>query len=342
MIATKVPVPDEHALGYIGKLYVRGTEVFAVGGTYGKSTLLCSSDGGQTFASWKTPETPGLRDLCLDDKFVWVAGEYGCIARTSNRGERWTEIKGANKKRVTGACLYAIERDAGGRFWVTGDDGLVLRSTTRSGRAFDTIETNTDGRMLAIYFDPLDGNPWLLDTTGELQRWTGKEFVIVAVPALKTKASMNSIVRTPASTLLIAANAGTVLRSTDNGATWKKISTRVRGDLEVVEVTRYGIFVAGDRGALVVSYDDGRSFVPVEIDLRHEHLWSIANVAGGILVGGEAGAIYRLARRDLAELMHVAYSGTDPVLAALAASIRDGDDSTEMVLEDALRERRLW
>jgi photosystem II stability/assembly factor-like uncharacterized protein len=336
---TRAEVPDKR-LGYVGHLVVRDAEVFAVGGTYHSPTLLHSTDHGVTFSAWATPRTSGLRDLCLDGARTWVVGEYGCIAHTKDAGTAWKRVKTESN-----ACLYAIERDAKGLFWITGDDGLVLRSLTKGGRTFERVPTRTAGRVLALYFDPKDANPWLLDSTGALQRWNGKKFVVVEIAALRTKHSLNRIVRTPSGALIVTANGGAVLRSSNDGASWKKIATHVRTELETVVVTRYGIFVAGDNGTLLVSYDDGRTFTVIE-SLRgaglRGHLWTIANVKDAILIGGDNGDIFRIPAPELAKLMHAATTGKDEVLAALALRIIDGDEGAEMVLEDALRERMLW
>ena len=73
-----------------------------------------------------------------------------------------------------------------------------------------------------------------------------------------------------------------------------------------------------------------------------DHLWSLVEIDGDLLVGGEAGQIWRVAKRDLAAVMRDAFADRDRVLADLAARVCDGDDGAELVLEDALRERELW
>ncbi|MEO8701678.1 MAG: hypothetical protein ABI867_16650 [Kofleriaceae bacterium] len=336
MVATRAAVPAGR-LGFIGNLVEHGAEVYGFGGTYYAPTVLRSVDAGVTFEAWKPPDTAGLRDGYVDGKAVWVVGEFGWIGRTANRGKQWSKIPGAESE-----CLYTIVRDAGGRFWISGDRGLVLRGRTRANREYDRIKTATKGRVLSLYLDPKDGQPWALDSTGVLQRWTGKRFTTIEVKALRTKVSLNRMVRTPAGTLIVVANGGKVLRSTTDGAAWKTIPIRMHADLETIAVTRYGLVVAGDGGTLLISHDDGASFDTLPVGGIDGHLWSIANVAGAILVGGDAGTIYRVAASDLAALMHDTYASTDATLAALAARVRDGDDGAEMVLEDALRERGRW
>ena len=339
-------------LGFLGSIVVRDSRVWAVGGTYHKPTCLYSGDGGHSFVRWTTPQTPGLRDVHIEDETVWVVGEYGTIAKTTD-GATWkvTKIEGAT------GCLYAIERDAQGRLWILGDDGLVLRS--RTGRRFQRIPNHSSTRLLNVFVESTC--VWILDSGGMLQRSRGpsggdrsggtlaganpaggsKSFAEIPVLAMRAKRPLTCIERTPARTLLLTGDGGLVLRSTNDGVSWKKIAIDVRADLEKIFITRYGIFVIGDRGTLLVSHDDGRTFAMVESAMQG-HLWSIAAVGSDLLVGGEQGVIYRLPRAELALVLRAAYEHRDPVLADLASRMRDGDEGAELVLEDALRERGLW
>jgi photosystem II stability/assembly factor-like uncharacterized protein len=329
---TQLVTPGDK-LGYIGKLVTRGSEVFAVGGTYHAPTILYSMDGNAFI--WKPPpKTSGLRDLHLDAKQIWVVGEYGMVAASGSKAKRWKEIDAG-----TSACLYAIDRDAEKRLWITGDDGLVLRSM-RNGR-FEKIKTLTTGRVLSLYLDPKSGLPWILDTTGMLQTWNGKKFVEVPAAALRTKQSLNEMTRTPSGALVVVANGGAVLRSENDGKTWKKSPTHMRTMIEGIAATRYGVLAVGENATLLVSYDDARTFTAVATEMTG-HLWCVASVAGGVLIGGDAGRIYRIAAGELARMMAAAYGEQDNVLGGLALRVHEGLDGAEMVLEDALRERGLW
>jgi hypothetical protein len=62
----------------------------------------------------------------------------------------------------------------------------------------------------------------------------------------------------------------------------------------------------------------------------------------GVLIGGDAGRIYRIANAELARMMAAAYTGRDDRIAALANEVAARAEGAEMVLEDALRERGLW
>lgn len=323
--------------GFIGSLYRHGNTLYAAGGTYYHPTLLVSTDGGAAFTRWKPPDTPGLRDVCVVGKQVWVAGEYGMVATTST-GKRWKTIEVP-----TGAiCLYQIKLDPSGAMWILGDNGVVLRRKV-GNKTFERMKNHSDGRMLKIVFDPKTDAPWLLDDPGYLQRWTGKKFEIVPVGKAREKRVLTSMVRTRSNSLILIGDGGLLLRSTDEGKKWVKpkiTGAKVGEAIEELHITMYGILAVGGDGLLLVSHDDGQTWSGVDTEMAG-HLWCFADVDGGILVGADEGNIYRIDNRQLARLFHAAYK-KDAVLSGLASRVIDGEPGAEMVLGDALRERDLW
>jgi photosystem II stability/assembly factor-like uncharacterized protein len=309
---------------------VVGDRVWAVGGTYHKPTCLYSHDAGRSFVAWATPAVPGLRDAHLEGDVVWVVGEYGTIATTpASDGETWTRVKVPAAQ----SCLYTIVPDHRGRLLITGDAGLVLR---RAGKRFVKVPTRSKARILNACTEA--GCTWLLDSAGMLQRSSAKGFEEVPLAAMRAKRPLTMLARTRRGTLIVIGDGGLVLRSVNDGASWKKVPIDSRVDLEWILVTRLGIFVIGDHGSLLVSHDDGRSFQGFSSELSG-HLWSIAEVGDGLLVGGEAGQIWRITRTELAAAMRDAFAGRDPQLSELAARVHEGVEGAELVLEDALLER---
>src|SRR5690606_1144294 len=120
-LAVTVVHPGNDRLGYLDAIAVAGHRVWAVGGTNFKPTLLYSIDRGRSFTRWDTPENvPGLRDLHIDGDTVWVVGDRGAIANTSDGGKTWNRIQ-----RPGALCLYSIRQDSKSRFWILGDNGTI-------------------------------------------------------------------------------------------------------------------------------------------------------------------------------------------------------------------------
>ncbi len=337
------PLPTDQPGGYLGSLVADGDRVWAAGGTYHKPTLFFSEDRGQTFTHWNTPPgVPGLRDVHVEGDAVWVVGEWGGIARSHDRGATWIRLKRpSNSNPVGGACLYSIMRGVDRRLWILGDAGLILRGrTTKPNVAtFETVANLSKERLLYMFVD--GATTWILDSGGMLQRRSSAgTFEEVPLKAMRNPRPLCALARTPRKTLLLLGDGGLILRSTTDGASWKKISIDSRHNLEKLIVTRYGIFVVGGAGSLLVSHDDGQSFQGLDTKVE-AHLWSVLELDGDLLLGGESGKLWRVDRSDLAEVLRAAYAKRDPVLANLAAQLRDGNEGAELVLEDALKEREL-
>lgn len=335
------PLPTDKPGGYLACLVADGDRVWAAGGTYYEPTLYYSEDRGHSFTSWNTPGVgPGLRDVHVEGDAVWVVGEMGGIARSNDRGATWTQLK-RNANPDGDECLYFIARGVDRRLWILGDAGLILRGrTTKPNVAtFEEVASLSKHRMFYMLVD--GSTTWLLDSGGMLQRRTGAGmFEEVPLKAMRTPRALCALARTPKKSLLLLGDGGLILRSTNDGASWKKIPIDSRHNLEELLVTRYGIFVVGGGGSLLVSHDDGQSFQGIDTAVD-THLWSLLEIDGDLVIGGEEGKLWRVDRKDLAEVVRAGYAKRDPVLADLAARLRDGDEGAELVLEDALKEREL-
>jgi photosystem II stability/assembly factor-like uncharacterized protein len=334
-LTAEVVHPATRGLGFLHQIAVTPAAIYAIGGTYHAPTLLCSTDRGRSFAAWNTPKTPGLRGVLAVDDAVWIIGEYGLVAYTRDAGARWTKVELPAGDGTS--CLYCIARDEAGRFWISGDDGTLFRSTTRTGKTYEAISTRVSGRMLCFWLDRRGGTPWALDTTGAVQRLVGSRFEVLEQRAKP----LCRIQRTAAGTLIVVGDGGIALRSADDGATWKKVPSRVRGALTELSLTRFGAIVVGFDGVVLFSHDDGRTLARVETSMTGR-LWSIADAGDAILVGGEEGVVYRISNRELARVLHAAYAEREPAIAALAAAVMDGVEGAEQVLGDALSERGLY
>ena len=100
---------------------VDGARAVAVGGQ-GRDLFLWSDDG-ETFSAKKSPG-PGLRSAFLQGDELWVVGEYGYVAFSSDRGETW-----ARRESGTRGCLFGIAPDSSGNWWLGGDGGFLAVST---------------------------------------------------------------------------------------------------------------------------------------------------------------------------------------------------------------------
>ena len=269
--------PAEADAGFVSRLSVGEGYVYASGGTHHAPLFLASSNA-RVFHPRTTPETPGLRHhLVVDDRIV-VAGEYGRLALSFDQAETWEAAEVA-----AAGCLYCVLRTPADELLVGGDGGTLLRPQDR-GESWESIDAG-GGRLLSGYVDR-PGTTFLFGDG--LSVWDGERLTMVDLGLRGPLCAMTRI----GGHLVAVGDAGQVWRSTD-GREWSAVSVPVDEDLEGVARVAGGILVVGDEGTVLWSEDEGYSFTPLDLGLE-THLWSIAPLGEGALVGADAGEILRL------------------------------------------------
>ena len=319
------------------RLVANRSQVFALTAHELGSPLLRSSDGA-LFEVMPTTLRAVPLALAADDDALWVVGYNGLVAKSLDRGSTWTAVRqGSN------ATFHSLARDTKGRVWiaeaVAEDERSSVLRALGADRPFAPVTLGTLA-TLELYADPRDGNPWLFGSRGQLQRWTGNQFARVSVKATKPRAHL-ALLRLGTGALVLAASQGTLFRSNDDGATWVELRINVKTHFTALAHTPFGLFVLGTNGVIAVSFDLARNFHVVRTPVTWRQA-TLTRAAGGLLIGTDQGRIYQLDAAELGRLFRAAYSDRDPLLAALASRVIDGDAGAELVLEDALRERDLW
>ncbi len=212
---------------------------------------------------------------------LWICGEYGQLAISRDRGATWKLFETG-----TDACLFALALAPDGAVWVVGDHGYAARVL---GEKPERVDLRTNARLAAIY--ALRDEIIVLGFDGVMYRWREGEVVRVATGAVKP---LTALVVTKLGTWVLVGDGGFVARSPD-GAWWSRVKSDVEVDLEAIGTCADGrLVVAGDRGIVLVSADDGRQWKPFETELT-EHLWSVERFGAGVLVGGDNGLVVKLA-----------------------------------------------
>ncbi len=226
-------------------------------------------------ASSRTPElAPGFetRLLLLDAETLGqrqiAVGERGFIL-LSDDGQHWQPAK-----TVGTATLTAITRQ-GGQLWAVGHDATILKSTDHgaSWRRVHYAPEQQRPLLDALFVDATHGFAvgaygYFLETVDAGAHWASRAIT-------SGDHHYNAIARLANGNLLIAGEAGTLLRSTNAGKTWQPLISPYAGSwFGILPVGKSGAVIFGLRGQLYRTEDTG------------EHWTARVSHTGAALMGG--------------------------------------------------------
>jgi photosystem II stability/assembly factor-like uncharacterized protein len=212
---------------------VVGTDIVAVGE---RGTILRSTDNARTWQRAASPADATLTGVAFapDARHGWAVGHDALILATTDGGQSWTkQLEGKN---FSGAAPMP-----------------------RGGSSAPTLEDSfLDVAALDAQHAIAVGAYGLCMTTDDGGRsWTRKK-------VLDEDYHLNRITVADADTLYLAGEHGTLLRSTDRGATWRPIAAPYDGSFYgVLPLDRRTLVAHGLRGRVYRSTDAGASWQPV-------------------------------------------------------------------------------
>jgi hypothetical protein len=226
---------------------------------------------------------------------IQATGENGVFLENGASGFVWERKTGTD-----GADLRAIILPSATLGWAAGNNGKVFKSTN-GGTSWigqsNAILTGDDWRAVATissatgfvaFAGTVKGK-----TDGVIVRQTATAtFATATVPA-GTKA-LNGIAFTSSTNGIAVGETGTILRSTDGGASWaaRPLPAGVPGstilrDVAAVNVTT--LIIVGDAGTVLRSTDSGATWViiavPTTEDLNSVAMQNISGSTSGLAVG---------------------------------------------------------
>ncbi len=149
-------------------LYTEGTEeVWMAGspGINGKSTLLQSLNGGQTWQSHDCGTGEILRSVFSLGGSTWAVGMNGILVYSLDTAQTWQSDTLGNGVHLN--AVFFIDADTG---FITGDGGLLLRTTDR-GQHWTPVNVFTLGGLNDLYFlNASEG--WICGDNGKIWHTT--------------------------------------------------------------------------------------------------------------------------------------------------------------------------
>ena len=222
----------------------------------GLAALLWSTGGLRGAA----PRGPLLLDAAHAGESAMVAvGERGLILRSTADHPEWRPAVVPDAWTLCGVT-FADDRNG----WAAGHDGFILR-TRDGGATWEVAEQARDRETSFLDVLALDarrviaiggfGVYWETDDAGGT--WEARRL-------LDEDVHLNRLTRAPNGTLFIAGEAGTLLRSRDEGRNWSSLDTGNEASFYGVLPLRDGAVLAyGLRGRVYRSEDDGDTWEQV-------------------------------------------------------------------------------
>lgn len=235
-----------------------GGAVLWAAGSYGK--IVRSEDGGKSWGVQDTPVVAHLQSISAWDAQRAVAvGNRGVAVVTDDGGKHWKEVK-VPRSEVANKLLQ-VRTYPDGVAWAVGEVGAVLKSTDY-GATWERVQAEKDQAWNDIFF--VGRNGWMVGEFGQIQRSTdaGQTWVSVASPV---KNSLMSVYFRDADKGVAVGLAGTVLVSSDGGASWQEAPPLTREHLNCVIWDGSHWVAVGDKGIRVTSDEAGKDWKAARI-----------------------------------------------------------------------------
>ena len=216
-----------------------------------------------------------------------AAGERGHILYSDDDGTTWTQAEVV----PTRSTLTALAA-AGSRLWAAGHDTVIL--TSGDGGANWTRQNFDPERLQPImdlqFLDERRG--FAIGAYGlMLVTEDGGENWEESAVAEEDDAHLNSMVRLPDGTLLIAGEAGHSYRSLDEGGTWEPLSLPYQGSMfRAIDAGSGCAIFAGLRGHAMQSCDSGLSWAELATGTESSLMDGLA-AGNRVLLVGNGGTI---------------------------------------------------
>lgn len=220
---------------------------------------------------------------------IVAVGAHGVILISDDQGKTFRQAKAVPTRATLNAVSFAGDKEG----WAVGHLGVVLHTTDGGENwSMQRDDLHSDRPLFTVWFKDAKfgfaGGLWglLIKTTDGGNSW---EEVRLPIPPDRKKADKNLFALFPDTrgNLFIAAERGTVLKSKDDGRSWKEIATGSQGTLWTGVALKSGALVVGGlRGNILRSEDGGEHWAEMDSGTKSSITGIRETAAGGLFAVG--------------------------------------------------------
>ena len=264
--------------------------------------ILYSDDSGTTWAHAQVPVSLAITAVTFSGRdSAWAAAHDGVLLRSSDRGQSWqTNLTGIDVARMSADAAAARVEQLQSEMEQADPDSIEdLEWALDDARfAFEdasiAIDEGVTMPLLDVWFED-ERNGYALGAYGILLRTTdaGSTWKLIS-DRLDNPDNYHlyGIARSGSGTLLVAGEAGTLLRSLNSGETWDRLDSPYQGSFfGTVAAHDGGLLAFGLRGNVFRSIDEGDSWSHVDTGDQRTLLGGMTQADGSIVLVGSAGAV---------------------------------------------------
>lgn len=204
-------------------------------------------------------------------KRIVAVGDHGIVLLSDDNGKTFRQAKTV-PVRVTLTSVFFANETTG---WAVGHWGVIL-ATSDGGDTWQVqrSDTTVDQPLFSVHFkDASNGlavGLWsLMLTTNDGGKTWNRTKLPPPPGGGRGDRNLLSIIASSRGTLLVAAEQGTVLRSTDDGANWSYVQTGYKGSFWAGVALKNGaLLVGGLRGTVYKSIDDGKTWIEINSGVK--------------------------------------------------------------------------
>jgi len=216
-----------------------------------------------------------------------VVGDRGHVLVSSDNGDSWQQVETPTRSTLTGVYFY--DQDLG---WAVGHDSVILR-TVDGGVNWELVHwaPEEESPLLDVWFSDAD-NGFAVGAYGSFYRTAdgGKSWDLDTIS--EWDFHLHHIARSAEGHLYLAAEAGMIYRSDDEGETWMELSSPYEGSFfGSLPLDGETVLVFGLQGHLFLSEDAGESWTSIETGTTAMLTDGIRLADGTIVISGLGGTL---------------------------------------------------